>query len=71
LELITARKFVQASTKTVLIINKQPILDESGELHKIGVEANERFVWFASQHDVESIEVRSKQEAVHTLETFA
>lgn len=71
LELITARKFVQASTKTVLIINKQPVLDESGELHKIGIEANERFVWFAGQHDVESIEVHSKQEAVHTLESFA
>lgn len=70
LELITAQKFIDSKTEAILIINRQPILDVAGELRRISNDANDRFKWFASQHNVRPIEVESKQEAVRTLELF-
>jgi len=70
LELITAQKFIDSQTETILIINRQPILDVAGELRRISNEANDKFKWLASQHNVRPIEVESRQEAVRTLELF-
>jgi hypothetical protein len=71
LELITAQQFVESETKPVLIINRQPILQISGEIQKAADHANERFKLFAERHKVESIEIDSKMQAVNTLESFA
>lgn len=70
LELITARKFVQSPTETILIINKQPILEISGNLLNLAAAANDKFNWLARQHDVKPIEVESKNAAVLALESF-
>ncbi|NHQ93345.1 hypothetical protein [Janthinobacterium lividum] len=71
LELITARKFVNTSTESVLIINRQPMLEFSGELRKLADDSNSQFSWLAQEHGVRPIEVTSKHEAVSALESFA
>lgn len=71
LELITAKKFIKSPTETVLIINHQPILEVSGDLKAKADEANRKFRWLASEHEVKSIEVKSRYEAVLALESFS
>jgi hypothetical protein len=70
LEMITARQFIESETRSVLIINRQPILQISGEIQQAADEANERFKWLAARHKVEPMEVVSKTHAVHALESF-
>jgi hypothetical protein len=71
LELITAREFVESNTESILVINRQPILQDGDEVRRAVVDANESFKFYAKRHKVLSIEVSSKDEAVRTLEQFA
>lgn len=71
LELITARQFVESNTHPVLIINKQPILELSGETQDAAESTRKRFESFAKRYEVEPIVVESKSQAVSTLESFS
>lgn len=71
LELITAQQFIESRTLPVLIINKQPILELSGEVQDIAESAKRRFESLAKRYQIEPMVVESKAQAVNILESFA
>ena len=71
LELITAQQIIESATHPVLIINKQPILELTGETQDAAESAKRRFESLAKRHGVEPVVVESKGEAINILESFA
>lgn len=70
-EVITARKWIDAATSPILLINESSLHTGSEEARKLAAGASVRFRNIARLHDVEPVLVKSKEEAVARLETLA